>query len=70
MLAEKKHTYTVVLADISLNTFTGNIPKGLPKSVLWTVIKSMNVKVNKWIGKETKQEKSYFPWQLGYNVYD
>ena len=39
MLAEKKHTYTVVLANISWNTFTGNISKGLSKSVLWTVIK-------------------------------
>lgn len=39
MLAEKKHTYTDVLANISWNTFTGNISKGLSKSVLWTVIK-------------------------------
>ena len=40
MLAEKKkHTYTDVLANISWNTFTGNVSKGLSKSVLWTVIK-------------------------------
>ena len=30
----------------------------------------MNVEVNKWIGKETKQENCYFPKQLGCDVYD